>query len=66
MVDKIIDVSQKDAENSMSYLSQKKGLFVGVSAAANVFIAKKVAQGLSDSIIVTILCDRGDSIYQKI
>ncbi len=66
IVDKIIDVSQKDAENSMSDLSQKKGLFVGVSAAANVFIAKKVAQTLSDSIIVTILCDRGDRYLSKI
>ena len=50
----------------MSHLSQNKGLFVGVSAAANVFIAKKVAKGLNDSVIVTILCDRGDRYLSKI
>ena len=66
IVDNIIDVSQKDAEDSMSHLSQNKGLFVGVSAAANVFIAKKVAKGLNDSVIVTILCDRGDRYLSKI
>ena len=63
IVDRIIDISQKDAEQSMEHLSQNNGLFVGVSAGANVFIAKKIAQDLSDSIIVTILCDRGDRYY---
>lgn len=66
IVDRIIDISQKDAEQSMEHLSQNNGLFVGVSAGANVFIAKKIAQDLSDSIIVTILCDRGDRYLSKL
>ena len=41
IVDDIIDISQEDAEKSMEHLSLKNGLFVGVSAGANVHIAKK-------------------------
>ena len=66
IVDKVIDIDQHDAENSMKSLSQNNGLFVGVSAGANVFVAKEVAKGLSNSIIVTILCDRGDRYLSKI
>ena len=66
IVDQIIDVSQQDAEISMEHLSQRNGLFVGVSAGANVYIAKKIASELEHSIIVTILCDRGDRYLSKI
>ena len=66
IVDQIIDISQQDAEISMEYLSQRNGLFVGVSAGANVYIAKKIASEHENSIIVTILCDRGDRYLSKI
>ena len=66
IVDQIIDISEQDAEISMEHLSQRNGLFVGVSAGANVYIAKKIASELENSIIVTILCDRGDRYLSKI
>ena len=66
IVDQIIDISQEDAEISMEHLSQRNGLFVGVSAGANVHIAKKIAKGIKNSIIVTILCDRGDRYLSRI
>ena len=66
IVDQIIDISQQDAEVSMEHLSQRNGLFVGVSAGANVYVAKKIADELENSIIVTILCDRGDRYLSKI
>tara|TARA_A100001388_G_scaffold39315_1_gene24902 strand:+ start:345 stop:1208 length:864 start_codon:yes stop_codon:yes gene_type:complete len=66
IVDQIIDISQQDAEISMVNLSQRNGLFVGVSAGANVHIAKKIASEIENSIIVTILCDRGDRYLSKI
>ena len=66
IVDQIIDISQQDAEISMEHLSQRNGLFVGVSAGANVHIAKKIASELDNSIIVTILCDRGDRYLSNI
>ena len=66
IVDQIIDISQQDAEISMEHLSQRNGLFVGVSAGANVYIAQKIASELENSIIVTILCDRGDRYLSRI
>jgi len=66
LVDKIIDITQKDAEDAMINLSSQQGLFVGMSAGANVFISKSIARNLEDSVIVTILCDRGDRYLSKI
>ena len=65
-VDRIVDIRQEDAEDAMVYLSSQKGLFVGMSAGANVFISKKLAETLENSVIVTILCDRGDRYLSKI
>jgi cysteine synthase B len=66
IVDKIIDIDQQDAEDSMTSLSTQTGLFVGMSAGANIFIAKKVATKVKNSVIVTILCDRGDRYLSKL
>jgi len=66
IVDKIIDISQDDAKNTMMSLSSKTGIFVGMSSGANIFIARKIAEELDNSIIVTILCDRGDRYLSKI
>ena len=66
IVDKIIDIEQSDAEDSMTLLSTQTGIFVGMSAGANIFIAKKIAAKLENSVIVTILCDRGDRYLSKL
>ena len=66
IIDKIIDISQDDAENTMMSLSSEAGIFVGMSSGANIFVARKIAQELDHSIIVTILCDRGDRYLSKI
>tara|TARA_B100001057_G_scaffold105157_1_gene102678 strand:- start:7706 stop:8569 length:864 start_codon:yes stop_codon:yes gene_type:complete len=66
IVDQVIDITQKEAEDSMAYLSNQQGLFVGMSAGANVFISKSIASNLENAVIVTILCDRGDRYLSKI
>ncbi len=66
LVDQVVDITQKDAEDSMIYLSNQQGLFVGMSAGANVFISKMLANNLENAVIVTILCDRGDRYLSKI
>ncbi len=65
-VDQIIDISQSDAEKSMSDVSKNNGLFVGVSAGANIHISKTIATGLNNAVVVTILCDRGDRYLSNI
>lgn len=66
IVDQIIDISQSDAEKSMSDVSKNNGLFVGVSAGANIHISKTIATDLNNAVIVTILCDRGDRYLSNI
>ena len=59
-IDRTIDISEIDARNYSIKLSTERGIFCGLSAAANVFIANEIANNLKDAIIVTIICDRGD------
>ena len=60
MVDEDIDVSQKDAENTMRLLAKEEGIFCGVSSGGAVHVALEVAKNTSDAVIVAIVCDRGD------
>ena len=66
IVDEIIDISQEDAEKSMTTLAKDKGIFVGMSSGANIFIANEYAKTGKDKTIVTILCDRGDRYISKL
>lgn len=60
LVDEIIDISQKDAEDTTKSLAVNTGLFCGVSSGANIFISRKISERTENSCIVTIICDRGD------
>jgi cysteine synthase A len=58
---RIITVSNEDAMLSARELARTEGVFVGISAGANVFAARQVAAGLRpDQNVVTILCDTGE------
>lgn len=59
-VDRVIDLSQQDAEVTTRDLAQKEGIFCGVSSGGAVAGALKLAQEVSNAVIVTIICDRGD------
>lgn len=59
-VDRIIDVSQVDAEETTRQLAAQEGIFAGVSSGGAVHAALHLAQELTDAIIVCIICDRGD------
>ena len=37
-----------------------------ISAAANIFISKKIARENQNSVVVTIICDRGDRYLSKL
>ena len=61
LVDKIMKVKDQNAVDMYRRLHQEEGIFVGVSAGANVFAALKVALEMGKgSTIVTVLPDRGD------
>ena len=59
-VDRIIDVSQQQAEDITRALASKEGIFVGVSSGGAVSVALGLSQDLRNAVIVTMTCDRGD------
>ena len=59
-VDRIIDVSREEAEHYSRELAAKEGIFCGISSGGAICASLRLAQGLSDAHIVTIICDRGD------
>ena len=59
-VDKIIDVTQPEAEEMMRRLAIEEGIFCGVSSGGGVVAALKLSQQVENATIVSIICDRGD------
>lgn len=59
-VDRIIDINQKDAEKTMLELATQEGIFCGVSSGGSVFGALQLSKEVENSVIVAIVCDRGD------
>ncbi|ADE15529.1 cysteine synthase B [Nitrosococcus halophilus Nc 4] len=59
-VDRIIDVSQQEAEETTRRLAAKEGIFAGISSGGAVAAALRLDQEVSHSTIVVIICDRGD------
>ncbi|MGC9385308.1 MAG: cysteine synthase CysM [Hydrogenovibrio sp.] len=59
-VDRVIDVSQSLAENTMREMAVKEGIFAGVSSGGAMAAALQVARETENATIVTIVCDRGD------
>jgi cysteine synthase B len=60
MVDRIIDVSQQQAEEMTRRLARREGLFCGVSSGGALAAAIRLSEELENAHIVTIICDRGD------
>jgi cysteine synthase B len=59
-VDRIIDVSQADAEQTMRDLAAVEGIFGGVSSGGAVAAALSLSREVHGAVIVAIVCDRGD------
>jgi cysteine synthase B len=59
-VDKVMDISQADAEHAMRRLAREEGIFCGVSAGGSVAAALALSETVENATIVAIICDRGD------
>jgi len=59
-VDRIMEVSQNDAEDTTRALAAREGIFAGISSGGAVHAALRLSQEVSNAVIVTIICDRGD------
>lgn len=59
-VDRIIDVSQDDAEETTRRLAREEGIFCGISSGGAVAAALRLSQEVENATIAVIICDRGD------
>ena len=63
-VDEVITISTEEAKERSLRLAREKGLFVGISAGANVLASERwIEQNNPDGVVVTILCDRGERYF---
>jgi cysteine synthase A len=60
LVDKIITISTDEAKDMVLNLAKNFGIFVGISAAANVLASLRYCQETGNNDVFTILCDRGE------
>ena len=59
--DEILRVEDKDAMAFARRLAREEGILAGISAGANVFAARKVAERIgAGKTVVTIICDTGE------
>ncbi len=60
VADRAVEIGTEDAQDMTRKLAREEGIFVGVSAGANVLAAMRIADDLNEpAVIVTILCDGG-------
>jgi cysteine synthase B len=59
-VDRIIDISQEDAERTTRALAREEGICCGVSSGGAVYAALELSKQVENAVIVAIVCDRGD------
>ena len=59
-VDRMIEVSQYDAEEMTRRLSKEEGIFAGISSGGALWSALEVSKTVENAVIVFIVCDRGD------
>lgn len=59
-VDRVIDISQQESEDTMRALAAREGIFCGVSSGGCVAGALRLSGEVENAVIVAIICDRGD------
>ena len=59
-VDRVIEVSQADAEEMTRRLAREEGIFAGISSGGALWAAMQVLREAENAVIVSIVCDRGD------
>jgi S-sulfo-L-cysteine synthase (O-acetyl-L-serine-dependent) len=59
-VDRLEHVSQADAEEMARRLAREEGIFAGISSGGAIHVALRMSLEVKNSVIVTIVCDRGD------
>ncbi|MDP4606624.1 MAG: cysteine synthase CysM [Flavobacteriaceae bacterium] len=59
-VDRIIEVSDREAAQMARRLAREEGIFSGMSSGGAAIAALKLCEELTEGVVVSIVCDRGD------
>ncbi len=59
-VDRVLDISQQESEDTMRALAAQEGIFCGVSSGGCIAGALRISAEVENAVIVAIICDRGD------
>ena len=59
-IDRMIYVSQQDAEETTRRLAREEGIFAGISSGGALWAALQLSKEVENAVIVSIVCDRGD------
>jgi cysteine synthase B len=60
LVDREMDVTQAEAEQTTRRLAAEEGIFSGISSGGAVAAALRLSREVENAVIVVIICDRGD------
>ncbi|MFK8328962.1 cysteine synthase CysM [Pseudomonas sp. BJa5] len=59
-VDRVVDMTQSEAEETTRRLAREEGIFCGVSSGGAVAAMLRLSREVENAVIVAIICDRGD------
>jgi S-sulfo-L-cysteine synthase (O-acetyl-L-serine-dependent) len=59
-IDRIMEVTQTEAEAMTRRLAREEGIFAGISSGGALAMALKLSSEVENAVIVSIVCDRGD------
>jgi cysteine synthase B len=59
-VDRVMEVTQHDAEETARRMAAQEGIFAGISSGGALWAALQISREVKDAVIVFIVCDRGD------
>ena len=60
-VDRVITISTEEAKERAKQLAKETGIFVGISAGANILASERwINENKPNGVVVTFLCDRGE------
>jgi cysteine synthase B len=60
LVDRMLDVTQEEAESTTRELAAQEGIFAGISSGGAVAAALRLSREVENAVIAVIICDRGD------
>lgn len=59
-IDRIMEVTQQDAEQMARRMAREEGIFAGISSGGALAAALQLSSEVENAVIVSIVCDRGD------